>query len=57
MQQIHRDMEGRGYNLKLLSQLFTELDMAFTRTHKQIFFDLQLPYDKEKFNAFNSVLP
>ena len=57
VQQIHRDMEGRGYNLKLLSQLFTELDMDFSRTHKQIFFDLQPPYDKEKFNAFKSVLP
>lgn len=31
--------------------------MDFFRTHKQIYFDLQLPYDKEKFNAFKSVLP
>ena len=50
-------MANRGYNLKLLSQLFTELDEDFLRTHKQIYFDLQLPYDKEKFNILKSVLP
>ena len=27
------------------------------RTHKQIYFDLQLPYDKEKFKMLKSVLP
>ena len=50
-------MTNVGFNLKLLSQLFQELDEDFLRTHKQIYFDLQLPYDKEKFKMFNTVLP
>ena len=50
-------MAERGFNLKLLSQLFHELDEDFLRTHKQIFFELQLPYDKEKFKMLKEVLP
>lgn len=41
----------------MLTKLFRELDEDFIRAHKQIYFDLQLPYDKEKFKMFNSVLP
>ena len=55
--QIHSDMQSRGYDLGLLQRLFEELDQDFLRAHKQIHFDLQLPFDKEKFRQFNAVLP
>ena len=50
-------MALKGYNLKSLAQLFKELDQDFVRLHKQIWFDLQLPFDKEKYKTFKDILP
>ena len=43
--------------MHLLKRLFEELDLDFTRAHKQIHFDLKLPYDKEKYKQLHQVLP
>ena len=50
-------MQKKDFNLALLQKLFEELDEDFLRAHKQIYFDLQLPYDKEKYQLFSNVLP
>lgn len=34
VKQIHNDMKKRGFNLKLLAQLFKELDEDFIRMHR-----------------------
>ena len=57
VQSIHSDMQNKEFNLALLQRLFEELDEDFLRAHKQIYFDLQLPYDKDKFLLFSNVLP
>ena len=57
VQMIHRDLQKEEFDLQLLQKLFEELDLDFLRAHKQIYFDLQLPYDKEKYKLFKSVLP
>ena len=53
VQQIHSDMQNRYYDLSLLKRLFEELDLDFIRAHKQIYFDLKLPFDKKFFKMFN----
>jgi hypothetical protein len=50
-------MTKRGYNLQLLASLFNDLNADFIRLHKQIWFDFQLPFDKEKYITFKDVLP
>ena len=57
VQQIHGDMQAKQFDLSLLQRLFEELDQDFLRAHKQLYFDLQLPYDKEKFKLLHPVLP
>lgn len=33
------------------------MDEDYVRTHKQIYFDSQLPYSSEKYNLFKNILP
>ena len=47
----------RKYNLTTLGSLFKEMDADYTRTHKQIYFDAQLPFSAEKYNLFKTILP
>jgi len=42
-------MQNNNFDLGLLKRLFEELDIDFVRAHKQIYFDLKLPYDKKKY--------
>ena len=50
-------MRSNSFDLGLLARLFEELDIDFLRAHKQIYFDLKLPYDKSKFKMLSKVLP
>jgi len=57
VQMIHSDMKRQDFDLGLLGRLFEELDQDFIRSHRQIYLDLQLPFDKQKFKLFHKVLP
>jgi hypothetical protein len=37
---IHNALQGRGYSLQLLQNLFKELDREFVLTHKRILFEM-----------------
>lgn len=50
-------MKRQKFDLSLLGRLFEELDIDFLRAHKQIYFDLKLPYDKSKYKMLSKVLP
>jgi len=57
VEEIHKDIIVKNYSLESLSHLFKDLDKDYMRSHKQIHFDMQLPYSTEKYSMFRTILP